>query len=531
MRMSFLAPWMALFFILTTLGFGQTSVFAETSVLLVDEVGTAGVDPSADLLSVTLIHGPGQSPHLRISFLSLRDQSLSVLGPSGLQNQTPEFVTISLQTISALKAPELLASIDLNHVEGRFRVQAASAGMETKWWQNENDDDAIFLALSDDPSLKATAANPWTVKIETFASGKGMADSAEASFPADRDYQANCAFVLHGNQGLGYSDVFHGRSDDLEGSGFDETLQIHQNLNVPGNFHLSGTLQSSAEWSANNGDPVDFNAWLAAGVTEGWAGMITSAYAQHIMPFVNNDMNNWAVHTETDMISHRYGYQPTVGWVPERVWLNTSGYPSSGVNDWIGDNWQNHGVNGVILDDDVHLLGHDNHRIHTLSGNGLRLIPRDRDFTGHIIGGNGQSALNILTGLAGGGLGQYRIAVFAEDWEAASEMGGWASIVPNAVETYEWMISKCATESAWLSTWKLSDALSNGDFAGDTVVINPGTYWEIGGTDGYVVGTMAGTITGRAGCLLPTVEMAVAVVPAGATAKTTALSGTMLTEH
>jgi hypothetical protein len=484
MRLSSLAPWTALFLLLT-LCLVQTTAWAETTVLIVDEVGAPGIAPATDLLSVTLQHGPAESPVLRISFLSLQDQFLSVLGNPSSRNQGPELVTLKLNTLSDGQEPALLAHIDLAHEDGRFRALPSSHQSDARWWQIENDDDAIYLALPTDPTLTATSEKPWTLKIETSTATKGIADLLEASYPATRDYQAHCAFVLHGNQGLGYTDVFHGRSEDLEGSGFDETLQAHQSLNVPGNFHLSGTLQTAAEWSANNGDPIDFNAWLSSGVTEGWAGMITSAYAQHIMPFVNNDMNDWAVHTETDMINHRYGYQATVGWVPERVWLNTSGYPSSGVSDWIGDNWQNHGVNGVILDDDVHLAGHDNHRIHTLSGNGLRLIPRDRDFTGNIIGGNGQSALNILTGLAGGGLGQYRIAVFAEDWEAASEMGGWASIVPNAVETYEWMINKCATESAWLSTWKLSDALSNSDFNGDTILINPGTYWEIGGTDGY----------------------------------------------
>ncbi|HPF70964.1 MAG TPA: FlgD immunoglobulin-like domain containing protein, partial [Candidatus Krumholzibacteria bacterium] len=282
-----------------------------------------------------------------------------------------------------------------------------------------------------------------------------------------------------------YSDVFHGRSDDLEGSGFDEALQVHQATGVPGNFHLSGPLQSSAEWSARNGDPVDFNAWLAAGVGAGWAGMITSAYGQHIMPFVQNAMNDWSVEVQAQMTNTRYGYVPRVAWVPERVWLNTSGYPSSGVSDWIGDNWQGHGVDAVILDDDVHLAGHDNHQIHFLAANGLRLVPRDRSFTGNILGGNGQASLDILTSLAGSGVGEYRIAVLAEDWEAVSEMGGWASIVPNAKETYDWFVGKCATESAWLSTWKLADALANPNFNGDSFTPAPGTYNEIGGTGGY----------------------------------------------
>ncbi|MFH1842078.1 MAG: hypothetical protein ABIF77_02640, partial [bacterium] len=171
--------------------------------------------------------------------------------------------------------------------------------------------------------------------------------------------------------------------------------------------------------------------------------------------------------------------------MPERVWLNTSGYPSAGVNDWIGDNWEGHGVYSVVLDDDVHLSGHDNHQIHTLSGGTLRLIPRDRTFTGNIVGGNGQASLDILTGLAGSGMGEFRIAVFAEDWEAVGEIGFWADVTPNAKETYDWFIQKCADESSWLHVWKLADAVSHPNFAGSSVTVTPGTYGEIGGGDGY----------------------------------------------
>ncbi len=450
-------------------------------VLLVDQIGQPGLHPSADLLSVTLTYSDAGLPVLRVSFLSLAEELPVFLQREGLPKESVSDLVLKME--GGWSESNKSSITEFYYQRNQTKVKGA-----TTFWRLKSDPDAIYIPLTEDPAKQATESNPWQITITItahHADGSTFTENVQAAYPATRDYQAHCAFVLHGNQGLGYSDVFHGRNDDLEGSGFDEALQVHQSRSIPGNFHLSGTLQSAAEWSARNGDPIDFNAWLTAGVTEGWAAMITSAYAQHIMPFVNNDMNDWSVHTETQMIDDRYGYYPTVAWVPERVWLNTSGYPSSGVNDWIGDNWQNHGVYGVILDDDVHLSGHDNHQIHTLSSNGLRLIPRDRNFTGNIIGGNGQAALDILTGLAAGGNGQYRIAVFAEDWEAASEMGGWASIVPNATETYDWIINKCADESSWLHAWKLGDALSNPDFVGDTMSITPGTYWEIGGTDGY----------------------------------------------
>lgn len=463
----FAKPRLFLAVLTTVLILAPTAVFAagtdDVQVLAVDQVGVrSSVPHPADILSVSLM-GPESNPVLRISFLSLQRNprglsTVALIAPASVP------LRVTLQTASG--------AVDLYRGD---LIAIADAYIGDKALSRGHDPDAVYLPVD----AAHLAAGPVTFEITTVPD-----ETVIAHYPAEKAYAANCALVLHGNQGLGYSDVFHGRWDDEAGSGFDEALEVHQATGVPGNFHLSGPLQSSAEWAARSGDPIDFNAWLAAGVTSGWAGMITSAYAQHIMPFVQNDMNDWSVNIETQMIATRYGYTPRVAWIPERVWLDPSSYPNNGVTDWIGDNFQPHGVWGVILDDDVHLSGHDNHQIH-FATNGLRLVPRDRSFTGNIIGGNGQAALDILTGLAGSGVGEFRIAVFAEDWEAASEMGGWATITPNAVETYDWFVNKCATESAWLSTWKLADALTNASFNGATFDPTPGTYNEIGGFDGY----------------------------------------------
>ncbi|MEN8006516.1 MAG: hypothetical protein ABFS42_05840, partial [Candidatus Krumholzibacteriota bacterium] len=450
-------------------------------VIAVDGVGDAeGLNPAADVLSVGVYRSTETgAAFLRVSFLSLTENVPGQLARAFVESGRPGRVEISIrdnQDGSVINSAVLERDDhDFSPVEDKALTGAR---------RHPSDPDALYFPLPADALAAASSVDPWRITVMADP-GTGPRDVILASFPADKVYEAHCAFVLHGNQGIGYTDVLHGRSDDLEGSGFDEAMQAHETNSVPGNFHMSGTLMTSAEWSARNGDPVDFNAWLATGVTAGWAGMLTSAYGQHMMPFVNNEMNDWSVNIQAQMVNTFYGYTPTVAWVPERVWLNTSGYPSSGVNDWIGDNWLGHGVNGVILDDDVHLTGHDNHQIHTLAANGLRLIPRDRTFTGNIIGGNGQGSLDILTGLAGSGVGEFRIAVFAEDWEAVAEMGGWAGIVPNAKETYDWMIAKCATESAWLHTWKLADALANPNFNGSSITVTPGTYNEIGGFDGY----------------------------------------------
>ncbi len=492
----------ALTAVLCILSLSSLAAAADPAVLAVDRVGVkAGVPHPADILSVTL-HPDPSNPSLRISFLSL-DRNPKGLFPGSVAADLP--TTLPLKVVARSGDEErVLTDAPLELRDGRFAAAAARAG----------DPDAVWIDL--DPDL--LARGPVVFEISTVDG-----ETVTASYPAAKAYAANCALVLHGNQGLGYSDVFHGRWDDEPGSGFDEAMEVHQATGVPGNFHLSGTLQTSAEWAARAGDPLDFNAWLASGVTAGWAGMITSAYAQHIMPFVTNEMNDWAVSIETAMIDLRYGYTPRVAWVPERVWLDPSSYPNQGVIDWIGDNFQGHGVWGVILDDDVHLTGHDNHQIHTAT-NGLRLVPRDRTFTGNIIGGNGQGSLDILTGLAGSGVGEFRIAVFAEDWEAASEMGGWATIVPNAVETYEWFINKCSTESAWLSTWKLADALTNPNFNGDT--FDPTPTGRSAAPTATAAATTAGIPTGQAGYRRSPAATAAATAAAGAAAaRTTAPCG------
>ncbi len=335
-------------------------------------------------------------------------------------------------------------------------------------------------------SLPRGAASPRRAAVFTMAHGHEL-DRLVTTLGAQgaQTNEANVAFMHFGNQGLSYSDVFHGRYGAESTSGFDEILRVHQDRNIPVNVHLSGLLQSSAEWDARNGDPVDFNAWMRAGVTAGWLGIVSSAYGQPILPFLQGAMNDWAIDRQVAMDTWRYGYTPHVAWVPERVWLTPGQYPGNGVIDATSSHWQAHGINGVILDDWPHLQGHDNHQIHTMYGTGLRLIPRDADFTGKLHSGDGAGALAVLSGLAGSGLGTYRLVTYADDWEMAAGMGNWATDFPYAYGTYQWMIDKCATESAWLHTWKLDPALGNPNFNGDTFTPTNATYGGIGDVNGY----------------------------------------------
>jgi len=284
----------------------------------------------------------------------------------------------------------------------------------------------------------------------------------------------NAAFVHHGNQGLTYSEVFYGQ-EPQESSGFDEILEVHQSTGIPGNFHLSGTLMPAAEWH----NP-EFNDWLESGVIDGYVSMLTSALGQHMMPFVHNDMNNWSVAIESDMVEYRYGYTPRVAWVPERVWLSPGVYPDAGVIDWLGDNWEQHGVQAVILDDYIHCPGSDNKKIHYMNnddGINLRVIPIDNDFVG-MMHYDADAAKNHISST-----GQYGIAVYGTDWEVAAEMNEHHET--SFLDNYESVLWYCYDNYPATNIWKLDDALNNSDFNGSGIDVQNGTYGSLGGPDGY----------------------------------------------
>ena len=284
----------------------------------------------------------------------------------------------------------------------------------------------------------------------------------------------NCAFVHHGNQGLTYTEVFYGQYPQDE-SGYDELLQVHQATGIPGNFHMSGTLMPAAQWH----NP-EFNEWLKQGIQDGYVAMTTSALGQHIMPFVTDEMNNWSVAIEEDMINYVYNYDAKVAWIPERVWLAQGHYPDAGVADWLGDNWAQHGIEAVILDDTPHLNGSSNLKIHWMnngSGVNLRVIPINNDFVGKMMY-DLDGAKNLVSST-----GQYGIAVYGTDWEVAAEMNEHHDT--NFLDNYENMIWWLHDNYPGVNAWKLDQAIYNSDFDGNTAEITPGTYWMLGGDNGY----------------------------------------------
>ncbi|MCD4696977.1 MAG: hypothetical protein K8S16_12140 [Bacteroidales bacterium] len=212
----------------------------------------------------------------------------------------------------------------------------------------------------------------------------------------------------------------------------------------------------------------------------GLASMMTSALGQHIMPFTTDDMNNWSVYIESQMVQYHYNYTPRVAWVPERVWLSQGIYPDAGVIDWLGDNWEQHGVWGVVLDDGPHLNGYDNRKIHWMnngSGVSLRVIPINNSFVGNMHY-DATAAKNQIASM-----GQYNICVYGTDWEVAAEMNEHDGTF--FLDNYENVLWYCHDNYPGVNVWKLEDAIQNPDFNGTGANITPGTYGLLGGGDGY----------------------------------------------
>lgn len=357
-----------------------------------------------------------------------------------------------------------------------------------------------------DWTAQLAAGVPLEIRTAWGGPDRAVADRLEPAGGLVREGERSdhhVAFVHHGNQGLTWTDVLWGDeagsheqhfADYLDtGSahnGFDELLGLHDVLNVPANFQVGGPLQTAAEWYYPAGAVEGWNDWLARGVTEGWAALLTSAYAQHIMPFVEDSMNDWAVQEHVDMTTWRYGYTPHVAWVPERVWVSPADNDGNGTDtsphvlDWIGDDWLPHGVWGVLLDQEEHCdyqnnWANDRH-IYTIPvpGQGdLKVLPINGSFTGAChtdAGGAWNQAL---------GTSPDELLIYGTDWEVAAEVAGFGGQFPSALNNMIWLVQQIAASGGSVEAMNLDVAL--GGFGGGAIELQNGTYGMLGGRGGY----------------------------------------------
>ena len=334
------------------------------------------------------------------------------------------------------------------------------------------------------------------------AAGDRILDVIEAGNESSKE-DHNVALMHHGNQSLTWTDVMWGNdalgwdfhwgtytSDTNPNNGFDEVLGLHDELDEPVNIHFSSTLQTAAAWYYPTGTLEGFNEWMARGVTEGWCGMITSAFAQHIMPFVYDAINDTAVAKENSLIWNYFGYDAHTAWVPERVWVENPDVDGNGtdasyaiVDNTIKDNWLPHDVYAVMLDQHVHCdyrntWDHDKH-IYTIwaSAGSLNVIPMNGPFIGDVNWGSGTDAFNHVLGTTSD-----EILVYGNDWEVTAEVAnqGWEG----SLNTYIYVVNQCHADPT-VKLWKLDDVIGGFYDSPPRITLQNGTYDMLGKWHGY----------------------------------------------
>ncbi len=359
---------------------------------------------------------------------------------------------------------------------------------------------------ADDDMIECSVRKPWTfpwggtVKFEVFSTkgyttngdGEigGRPDICDAMVDQDRGWSdgrldgfftsndrvgsAKIVFVQHGNQGITWTDVLRGRQGFEAQSGFDELLRAHDWYDVRLTLHLSGTIIAAAQWY----DPA-FNRWVRQGVADGRYEIMTSAFGQHIMPFVHDDMNDWSIGKEKDIIWSVYGYDANTAWVPERTWE----YPGSdGVSDWIGDNFTRQHVDAVVLDDGVHGRNvWDKTKPYRIR-NGPIVFFRSGWLSDSMHGGDMTTVKNAFIDFAND-RDQERVLIYADDMEMAAQVGNWQAIMGWALTNY-WETCRYVAAHPWVQDTKLDNILTWG-WRIDTIDIAPGTHPSVGGASGY----------------------------------------------
>jgi hypothetical protein len=101
-------------------------------------------------------------------------------------------------------------------------------------------------------------------------------------------------------------------------SGFRRILQLHQELGIPLNLHISGTLLEAIAWHAP-GVLDEVRLLLESGLIE----LVGSCYGQNIMRFFGPEYNRRQLNEELLLYRIHLGADPAdvkTFWPPERVW-------------------------------------------------------------------------------------------------------------------------------------------------------------------------------------------------------------------
>ncbi|MCK4667890.1 hypothetical protein KAU33_14130 [Candidatus Dependentiae bacterium] len=265
---------------------------------------------------------------------------------------------------------------------------------------------------------------------------------------------AKVAFVHHGNQNI----TWHGNrqggdmsSGDLAGRhdarpGFWATIDSHVYNNVAVDLHISGTLAQSYAWGEDDDYMLQGNdQYNIHGMANSYQiEIVGGAYAEHIMPYADEDMNIFALQYFKEIMTNLINPVGTangnntnrskVCWVPERTWKNwllhdfacTYGYES--INGWRAPT--------VVLDGntahDWYMPGTLYQQIHQMwNGNGEQVFVAFIDYVAN------ENMLNTSGVQNPGGWfydhlqwlnshsNQDLVSIYGDDWEKAAGVADW----------------------------------------------------------------------------------------------------------
>lgn len=308
-----------------------------------------------------------------------------------------------------------------------------------------------------------------------------------------RRQQVSIALVHHANQYIitngylnreGLDEVIGGPG---RSRGYFKILDLHRSYRIPLNLHLSGTLLEAVLWYR-----PDFLSALRAFQAQGLLELVGSAYGQNIMRFFSEEHNLKQLNEQLRLYRHHLKARNVkVFWPPERVW--DTGRLSSVLTN---KSMPNGGYQYVLLDDRLLYpleAGPRSRQVYDQTQES-----RPEDFAPHPIrDGHGLTALFIANQLrqnippcnapsletVSEFLAWLRsapkqkgdpIAIYADDLEKSSGVGGWDERGPSWYEVFLQWIGR----NRWVHPVKLGDWTSGHD-VGEMKRVTLGTFFEM----------------------------------------------------
>ena len=276
---------------------------------------------------------------------------------------------------------------------------------------------------------------------------------------------AKLAFVHHGNQHI--NPFSGGVVDDGLGHGFYRTLDTHETYNLPVNLHLSGVLITGLAWNKPS-----FLERIRNLTSKGLVEILGGVYGEHIMPYLDEPLNLWALNKHKELCHFYFNYTPRVAWIPERVWKY-----------FIDNDIVEAGYEAVILDGETH---HDDycscgnyHLTHKISSvyNLYAFFICEKWYGTDVPSANSDWHLDLKrhwAAIVRAG-DERQICVYGDDWEKAAGVANWPQGNPN---NYDSLIRWIAGAKAWIQVVKLSDYLDwySQPTSGRTITIYEDTY-------------------------------------------------------